>query len=529
MKGESAVFIVEVSDDKTTARIPATSPGIIRGSGWGLDMPCGGQGSCGKCRVYAQGELSEPDAAEQALLGPLLKQGIRLACRCMIQGGAVIRLPRSPGTEAIASGENRSVPSDGKDGFYFAVDIGTTTLAAELYHGPDGRRAAGAVRSNPQGIFGADVLSRINAALKGHGPELRGLIAGALEEMIREMALEAGAGSEEIRGGAVSGNTAMLHLLWGEDVSPLAAMPFQARRLFGEEAGAGEIGISGFPDTGVYLSPCISAYVGADITAGLLVCGMAEKEETGLLVDIGTNGEMVLCRGGRLTACSTAAGPAFEGAGISMGMRAFQDAVAAVTYQNGGFEIRTIGGGEPRGLCGSGLIDAVAAMLAAGILEDTGRLRLRGHAFEDRMISIGGQDAFLLPGTEVSITQQDIRAVQLAKSAIHAGILALLRENGITAQDVDILYIAGGFGSTLNYQNAAAIGLIPQALSRKTAVLGNAALTGTGLMALNRGYRDRAVRLSSGVETMELSANPAFMDAYIDGMYFPCADCADME
>lgn len=242
--------------------------------------------------------------------------------------------------------------------------------------------------------------------------------------------------------------------------------------------------------------------------------------EPELLVDIGTNGEMALAAGGRLLCCSTAAGPAFEGAGIYQGMNAKEGAVSRVVLTDGEIRCEVIGGGEAKGLCGSGIVDAVAVMVKAGILDETGLINEEGHAFEAYITEVDDQPAFRLPGTGVILTQQDIRAVQLAKSAVCAGMLTLMGEAGMKPEDIGRLTIAGGFGAFIDANAAETIGLIPPGFAAKAVAVGNAAGTGASMTLLSEEIRRRSEALARRAETVELSTSPRFMEYYVENMLF---------
>ena len=303
----------------------------------------------------------------------------------------------------------------------------------------------------------------------------------------------------------ITGNTVMLCLLTETSVEPLSHAPFALPRCFGETMLAETLGFSMIaPKTVLYLPPCMGAFVGADTTCAVLADGLCRRASAGLLVDIGTNGEMALWHDGRLLVCSTAAGPAFEGVGISMGMRGEEGAISAVTLANGQMCADVIGGGMPRGICGSGLVDAAACLLALEVLDETGYL-------EDDPAVIAG---------DVCLNQADIRALQLAKSAISAGIESLLAAVGMKAERLAAMSIAGGFGRYLNLQNAAQIGLLPQEAVQRAQVIGNAALAGAVMLLLDGSCTAECAALADRAEVLELATNPVFVEAYMAGMMF---------
>ena len=482
---------------------------ILGQAGLDADMPCGGQGRCGKCRVWASGRLSPPDSSERgALSGEELRDGFRLACRCQILGDAQLRPAyREAVSQICASG---AVDTSGpvEDPLFHtlgaAVDIGTTTLAAQLY-GPDGLLSSAAA-PNPQRTYGADVISRVGRAMAGDGPALAGCIRRAVAGLLERMCRAAGRGTQELDGLVITGNTAMLHLLTGTDPSPLAPAPFQARELFGKTIPAGELDLPCPPDTPVYLPRCVSAFVGGDITTALLASGICRRPDSALLMDIGTNGEIALWHRGELLCCSTAAGPAFEGAGLSQGMQGAPGAIDHVTAAGDRLTVHTIGDRPAVGVCGSGAIDAVAALLAVDALDETGCFT-------------GEEDEYPLT-EQVRFTQQDVRQIQLAKSAIRAGTETLLHRSGVRAEELAQAAVAGGFGSYVDLGSAAAIGLVSEELVGRCRVLGNAALAGAAMLLRRGALAGESAALACRAGTLDLAADPFFMEQYVGQMLF---------
>ena len=472
----------------------------------GGESPCGGHGKCGKCKVVARGNLSAPSESELRLLtADELSRGVRLACTTRVEGECEIETIKSSDTAQIVTG-GESVGFEIKPSFKrygIAIDIGTTTLAARLY-AADGALLAETSRLNPQSEWGADVISRIESSMAGKRDELAASILSALDEMTATLASTAKIDANEIDCAAVTGNTVMLSLLTCEDVEPFSHAPFEAKRLFGETVSAREIGLSSLrADAEVYLPDCISAFVGADTVCALITTDLSSAE-CAMLADIGTNGEMALSYNGTLTVCSTAAGPAFEGVGISMGMRGAVGAIDKVSVKGEELEVHVIGGGEAIGICGSGLVDAAAAMLELEILDETGAL---------------DDDPFVLKDP-VELSGKDIRMLQLAKSAICAGLMTLIENAGLEPEDVPILYIAGGFGNYLNKESAAKIGMLPQSLAESSETVGNAALTGASMMLLNSELREKARDLARSARTLDLSKDKGFSEKFMMGMIF---------
>ena len=500
---------VVLNESPLTCPVGTVLGNLMQAGGHG-HMPCGGHGKCGKCRVTVAGEVSPPTEDEQRALTPdELTQGIRLACRVTVLGDCTVTTAEQGRGQILTDGAfpfsmqgKEFCPSWGNYGV--AMDIGTTTLAARLYN-RGGDLLAETSRLNPQSAWGADVISRMEAAMAGNSGKIAGVTRRALNDMLTELADAADVETQDIGATVITGNTVMLHLLTETDVEPLTHAPFAAKRLFGELLPARELGLAALPpDTSIYLPPCIAAFIGADTVTATLASDLREISETALLCDIGTNGEMVLWHENTLYACSTAAGPAFEGAGISMGMSGRTGAIDRVWTQDGVICAHVIGEAKPVGLCGSGLVDAVAALLETEALDETGYLEEDPAGIAD----------------PVEITQEDIRVVQLAKSAIHAGMRTLIHTAKLDCDDVATLYIAGGFGSYLDVKNAGKIGLLPKELTDRVTVLGNAALTGAAMLLLCDDLRPVCELLARETRIVELATNPVFVSEYMERMMF---------
>ena len=449
------------------------------------ESPCGGRGRCGKCTVKAQGALrSLSDGAVKTVNGPVR------SCQYFPAGDVTVWLKAAsaaPEVPAVAS----AIPGGGT-GQGLAIDLGTTTVTAALYDLATGALLRVQSELNAQRTYGADVITRIQHCREGHFQDLFDVTCAQLAGFTRD--------TDRLTRVTIAGNTVMEHLAAGLDPSPLAVPPFTVRSLFGQTAAS-----SLWPDAQVYYSRCVSAYVGGDITAGMAACGLQHAEGLVLYVDIGTNGEIALWKDGRLYVTSTAAGPAFEGAGISCGCGSIAGAIDRVWAENGQICAHTIGEAPAVGICGSGLIDAVAALLARGDVDETGAAEAKSLSLQDG----------------VSLLQEDIRAVQLAKAAIAAGIQTLLADAGVAEGEIENLFIAGGFGSHLNATSAAAIGLIPRAFAKKVRVLGNASLTGAGMLLLDEEKLAQAATIVQKAIPVALGGNPKFNEAYIEQMLFP--------
>ena len=513
VKGGSAV--------KAEIEKPEKVNSILARLGADINMPCSGQGRCGKCKVKAEGQLSEVTQQELRFLTPEeLAGGIRLACCAEVTGDAVLTVSETEGTSVLLRGSAVNVAADpGESGLGLAVDIGTTTIAAYLYDLANGRLLAQGGMENPQEVCGADVISRIGRSMAGERERLSMLVADAISELAGCVLKDSGLRNMTIAKGVCVGNTAMLYLLSARDPSSIAAAPFISDTLFGENVSAASLGFRHFADGGqIYLGRSISAYIGADITAAILSSGVCEPSRKSFLVDIGTNGEMALFNGEELVCCSTAAGPAFEGVGISCGCTAKDGAISHARAREGKIECNVMGDKEPMGICGTGLIDAAAAMLELGLIDETGRID------EETAVDLGcygstaGGAIRLSDG--VALTQGDIRQLQLAKAAVRAGIETLLHEGNVRAEELDVFYIAGGFGSYIDIGSAIKIGILPAECETAAKAVGNAAGAGASVMLLSSREREKAEKLAAGARTVELSTSAFFMDKYIDCMCF---------
>ena len=464
---------------------------VLRAHGVGLLSPCGGRGVCGKCAVTLSGQVSPPSPAER-------RAASRLACQAILLGDAAVVLPQERAMEGIELGGGTLTPAAPMAGRWgAAADIGTTTIALNLYDLQTGACLSRCGMLNPQTAAAADVMGRIGAAMAGGAERLRAQVTGALEDLLAQACAAAGIDAAAVESMVVTGNTTMLYLLTGRDPKALSRAPFAADCLFDEYLP--------LCARRAYLPPCMHAFVGADITCAILASGLCEEKRTALLCDVGTNGEIALWKDGALLVTSTAAGPAFEGAGISCGCGSVRGAIDSVSLRGGSLSVHTIGDGPAVGVCGSGLLDAVAAALALGAVDETGAME---------------EDCFVLT-PDVRLLPRDIRAVQLAKAAVAAGIDTLMEEAGVRPEDVEVFFVAGGFGSRLNAASAAAVGLFPEALASRARVLGNAALAGAAALLLDRGRLERAREIAGLARHVDLGGNPRFNQHYMDNMLFP--------
>jgi len=579
-----------------------------------IDTPCGGAGTCGKCRVQMPQGAPEPsDTDRKVFTKAELESGWRLACRSLVKVDAVVQVPTGSlfgGDQQIARDSSVGGPAEmrpairkvyvelspptledprpdllrleEKTGPFkvdvamlrhapgrlrqqgykgtavlsdhqlidieegdttkrclgVAVDVGTTTMVASLLNLCDGRELAVVARMNPQVSFGDDVLSRIEHSTSCPHclDELRQTVAREIAGMIRALCDEAGIDARFIYEATFAGNTTMQHLLCGVDPSPLGAVPFAPAYARGVLLSARDLEIPINPHGTCYVFPIIGGFVGGDTVAGMLATGIDTSDGPTLLVDIGTNGEIVLAHEGKLLAASTAAGPAFEGARISCGMRGARGAMEKVLL-DGDVHLGVIGNVAPMGICGSGLIDLAAEMLRVGIVSPEGRLRPREElptglspALAGRVrTDNGGGVVFVLaePGAGVSrkslsITQRDIRKLQLGCGAIRAGISILMRQAGLAPKDLKTILIAGGFGGFIRRDKAQRIGLLPPEVDhQRIHYVGNASLAGARWALLSVEARKHGEELARRARHVELSVDGGFQAEFAEAMIFP--------
>ncbi|MDI9469422.1 MAG: ASKHA domain-containing protein [Bacillota bacterium] len=589
-KDELRVLQLTVSGHRAESEriaIPAAEAGGRSLADWlvacgieAVPMPCGGHGRCGKCVVEfwrAGASAAERVLSCQYVLDPECDQGARV----FVPGEAAMTIPLE-----FAELDLTGTPPVGIGRYCVAVDIGTTTVvallldlgsssgsAAELSAASDRHILAGARAPNCQRFAGADVISRIQYA-REHGLDslvlpLRALLAELAGELVVSAKAVHGLSlvPESIDAWAVAGNTIMLHFLAGLDPSSIGEAPFEPLSRFGESWTAAELGLPGRVDGPVWLLPAISGYVGGDVVGGLVAAGVDRSRELELFIDIGTNGEMALGSATGLICCSTAAGPAFEGATIEMGLPGVSGAVdrvtvAAVTAAATGsaeaaaavvtgsseaadwpFVVRTINDAEATGICGSGLLDAMASLLDLGLVDETGRFadpedlpphlaacllprrELGGRAAVASAAATGNERpdelvCLLQRAPDIYLSGRDIREIQLAKAAIAAGISTLLDADGRVPQDVRRLGLAGGFGSVVRAASVARIGLIPAALEDRVEALGNTSLQGAVRALVDASARERMLAVAHSADYIELSANADFMERYVDSMFF---------
>lgn len=457
---------------------------VLRRAGVNVTAPCGGLGRCGKCRAIVNGEEV-------------------LACRYTLTGNAEITVQELAGG-AILGGETEASGKSARLGA--ALDLGTTTLALRLYDLDTGACVGQRTAWNAQAAYGADVITRAQYCMEHpEGTEdLQSVIQNQLDELLHSL----GTSLSALDALFIAGNTIMQHLFAGLDPSSIAVAPFTPQTLFNDSER---------------FAPCVAGYVGGDITAGLLASGLVEKEGKYLFLDVGTNGEMALGGSRGFVCCAVASGPAFEGAGIACGMAGIDGAVSHVYLTDNALCFDVIGGGEAKGLCGSGLVELAALLCREGVITASGLLLPPKEAPEKWAAYLkedgDGNGVFFLTPL-VYLTARDVRQLQLAKAAVAAGIRVLLKKSGTGMDEIGGLYLAGGFGSFLNAHSAADIGMLPRELADKTTVLGNASLEGAGMALLDKRARARLLDIQRACRYIELSGDSNFNEEYPEQMFF---------
>lgn len=471
----------------------------------GLEFPCGGRGRCRGCRVRVlAGDLPVTPEDRQLLDAAELESGWRLACRAQAWQDLTLELAQ---WETRILADDRVFDFTPAPGLGIAIDLGTTTIVAQLIDQHSGNVLAVESALNAQARHGSDIMSRVEfGSAKGGGETLTALIRGQLEQILERLLETQPSRRGELRQIVLVGNTVMHHLFCGFSVEPLGHSPFESRHLGLEILSPCEVGWPLPDEVTIRFLPCLGGFVGSDILAGILAAQLAEATELTALLDLGTNGEIVLGNRDQLLCASTAAGPAFEGARISAGMRAASGAISAVQVVEDRIECQVLGQTTARGLCGSGLVDAVACGLDLGRIRPNGRLR-EGTEWE------------LAPS--VALTQTDIRELQLAKGAIAAGLQLLVSQLGASLSDLARVHLAGAFGNYLNRASACRIGLL-QAPTDRIVPAGNTALLGAKLALLAPVDTDFSyASLRGRVRHVCLHEDPAFHQTYVEEMQFP--------
>jgi uncharacterized 2Fe-2S/4Fe-4S cluster protein (DUF4445 family) len=466
---------------------------------YGVEFPCGGRGKCGSCRfrlIHGTIPLSEEHASLLADHGQT--ENMRLACMSAPDNDITIEIPQ---LESVILADNSMFEFEPQQGYGIAVDIGTTTLVAQLLDLLKGQVLNVVTARNPQGKYGSDIMSRIEFALReGNAEILKSLIRDRIRDMISELLSRHNAGINKI---ILVGNTVMHHLFCGIDVRPLSFYPFESPNTGIRKFCPSDLGWKMDDKTEIVFMPSIESFVGSDILAGIFATRLHLSKAYQVLIDLGTNGEIVAGNRERIICASTAAGPAFEGARITMGMTASTGAISSVKAANGKFNCHTIGNIKSTGICGSGIIDAMSAFLEKQLMNDFGDIQ-------------SDQKEIFLDGN-VFLNQKDIREVQLAKAAIASGLEILYNQLNITSDDIENLYIAGGFGNFIDLANSRKIGLLdlPEDKIRK---MGNTALIGAKIfLFIDHDMIEQVLKITRHIS---LESDPGFQELFINNMLF---------
>ncbi|MDD4185241.1 MAG: ASKHA domain-containing protein [Candidatus Methanomethylophilaceae archaeon] len=488
-----------VSEGKTAEVEPGTTIAqAAAAAGVNINLPCGGQGRCGKCSVT---------------VGRDIKKRV-LACQTRVEEDTDVTTQKvEERNKVVGVTDHRSIPVSDKTpvsrGHGLAIDIGTTTVAIEVVDMDNRLALYRATGVNRQRDRGEDVLARMQYSADGGTQELRGLVLSTINDLLHTFT----EGTRDINAVCVSGNTAMTHLFLGVDPSPIREPPYIPIFVKAETTGKGS-GLDVSPDAAVYTMPAISSYVGGDVVSDIIVAGMDLESGTSLLIDVGTNGEVALGNSEMMLTCSSSAGPAFEGSKTRSGMLAQLGAIDGVRIDDGVVRYTVIGGGEPKGICGSGIIDLVAQMFAAGMIDRRGNLTEKADA----------KDGVFAVAPNVVITQSEIMDIMLTKAAIYSAARTLVRSMGMGFSDLDKIYVAGGFGNFINLDSAITIGLFPDVDRSKYVYLGNASLGGAVNYLLSESARSRTDEISYSATYLDLGSDPAFYDEYTSAQFLPHTD-----
>ncbi len=556
--------MAEIKIRQTGEQIPcedgATLLEVLVKHGVFVDNACNGTGVCGKCKVrivHGREWVSEIGETELRMLTrEEIDHGIRLSCMTKVYGTIEVETLQKERKHRVLTGGYmpQFEPDRSEEGYGVVVDIGTTTVVMALIDRKTGEEIAGASAINAQKSFGLDVLTRITYEYD-HGEDgiraLQKAIVDSMNEMLGEMCQNAGRTGcrEQIREIVVAANCTMTHMLLGVDARSIGRAPYAPVFKEAKVCLASEIGLKAAADTVLYCLPQVSSYIGADIVAGAYVCELEKQDGNVLFIDIGTNGEIVLSGNGKLLSCSCAAGPALEGMNISSGMRAADGAVEEIRMSEDGVKVKTIGDGEPVGLCGSGILAAVRELIQNGFLKKTGAfvnvealeegdwrrsvLRVEVGPEADSEVTEasftgaerGGRgkkrEAVICRKPEILVTQDDIRQVQLAKGAILSGFTALLKKAGITMEELDRVLIAGQFGAHLPAESLVGVGILPPEVEEKLFYVGNSSKTGAYMALMSKKARSEMEELARKIDYFELAETEDYERVFAECMRFP--------
>ncbi|MBW7934202.1 MAG: DUF4445 domain-containing protein [Gemmatimonadaceae bacterium] len=509
------------------------------------EQPCGARTACGKCRVrVTSGDAAVTSADTRLLSTAELAEGWRLGCQLTLANDVTVTIPpQTRSTAAKSFGDDKlfaggieptfptHVRSEAEGGAVYgvAVDIGSTSLAAALVDLATGRVRGTTSRVNPQVRFGADVISRIHFAQEhpDGNEQLHRSVASAIGEMVSDLAQQGAVAADQIVAVACAGNATMTHAAVGADITPLGQAPYRGAFTNEVTLPASEFGWTAHPEAVALFLPMVGHHIGGDTVGAVLATGLDQADGWQLLIDLGTNTEVVLGSRRGLLATSTAAGPAFEGANIEYGMRAAPGAIDRVrALANGRLVAGTVANQPARGICGSGLIDAVAELHRAGVIADSGYLRSVAEceaagvhpALIRRITDVPGESGAkrrVRFDGDVMLSAQDVRQLQLVKGSIAAGIALVLQHAGVHAGDLEAIHIAGTFGSFVRKESVQGVGLVPAIDPERVHFVGNAAGVGARLVLVDARQRTRAQRIAEHCTYLELAGHPDYQDAFV--------------
>ena len=459
-----------------------------------ISTPCGGTGRCGRCSVLIDGEFEDRV----------------LACNTHVDRDMTVTVPQDDGGKVVAATDDKHLDIDDltpiSGNFGLAVDIGTTTVALDIMDMATGKEVYSAADVNGQKRLGDDVLTRIQYAADGGTDELRKLVVDTINDLTFGF-------TGKIDSAYIAGNTTMEHLFVGVDPTPIRTEPYEPVVIRSELSGK-DSGLWISEDAKVLTMPCISAYVGGDITSDIVYAGMDRSPGMSLLIDVGTHGEVALGNEDLLMVCSSSAGPAFEGGNLRSGMLAKPGAIDSVRIKDGKAEYTVIGGVEPKGICGSGIIDLLAQLYLNGLVDKRGNFTEKAELKDGRYVLYG----------DIGISVPEIRDVMMTKAAIFSASRALVRNLGIEFSDLDKVYIAGGFGNFIDMDSAITIGMFPDIPRDRFVYLGNASLAGAKAALLSKSFRDRIDDAFGKMTYLDLSSDPVFFDEYMSAQFIPHTD-----
>jgi uncharacterized 2Fe-2S/4Fe-4S cluster protein (DUF4445 family) len=521
------------SGRKVTCSAGSTLLDCCRANQIPVTSTCGGQGKCHSCKLRIdRGRCNEPTRNElKRLLEDEIKTGWRLACQVKPAGNLIVYLPGGNSLSSTPAFKEELLAMIAPDaggkrrskGYGVAIDLGTTKIAGYLLNLSDGRIFSTHAMANPQAVYGDDVISRITCALSSpaNGKKLKNVATAAIDGLVVDLCSNAGCKPVAVTKIAICGNTAMHHLLLGLPVGQLAQAPYLPWVKEPVNISAKELGLKSAPQADVYFLPNIGGYVGGDHVAVLAATAALNIMAATLIIDIGTNTEISLATGGNITSVSCASGPAFEGGHIKFGMKASPGAIDKIIIKDNKVKYRTIGGGRPAGICGSGMLDAVARMADVGIIDPGGRMD-KAHPLVSAnggqlQVRVAGSEESL-NGEDIVITQGDVRELQLAKAAIRTGINVLLKSAGIAERDVRHIIIAGTFGNYIDIKSAIRIGMLPDLPLRRFSQVGNAAGAGACLVLVSGTARGKTEEMARSVNYLELADRPDFMELYVEAL-----------